>query len=162
MTSQQYIRVVRDNGDHDTNASDDFEFVPIVKQVPTGLWSPIASPTSKPNPNSDRMIDALTGYALHPAKPPQPGASSYIKDANLRYEVIPRDLAPDKTATVTYTPTANENALTTSFTDPDTTRNRAELLSTLGFDPTLAVDLTDSLLDAFVLPPQVVTSSQTS
>ncbi len=168
FVSQQRIRVIYDKK---SDASGDFVFVPVFKQVPNALWNPNASPTSSPGLNQPQLTQALTGYQLHPARPAKPGATSFIRDNSLQYNVTPRDLVPDVTVQVSYTdsppPQDGRQQLQDSLADTATVEQRRKLLDQLGsflratfnsdsFPRPPGVTSYGSLVDSFVRPPQVM------
>jgi hypothetical protein len=84
LTSTFDIRVTRDN----VRAESDFEFVPVFKKVPAGLWGE----SLIPDVNGQTFIEnALCGFELRPAIEPQPGQTSWIDRSALSYdtETIP-------------------------------------------------------------------------
>jgi len=90
------------------------------------------------------------------ATPPTPGASSYIKDKNLTYEVTPLAVDLPTVAPIRYAPTS-ATGFADTFTSDTATPYRVAILNELDMDPAQAVDLSPSLADAFVLPPKVAT-----
>jgi len=162
FASQQRIRVLREGID----ASADFAFVPVYKQTPRALWNPAASPTSSVGLNAERMVTAVTGFELHPAKPVVPGATQLIRDSALQYDVSPRDLITDAVNRVSYSvvPPTGPNSdgwanLKTALADPAAIERRRALLNQLGFVPARDVAIGDALSDSYVLPPSIMEAS---
>lgn len=145
--STQIIRITREQA----NISQDFAFVPITKQVPTAMWSARAGSANRPDLNAATTMQTLTGYALHPHKPPTPGASIYIGRNVLGYEVTVCSPAQDHAARMSFARADQplQDALTSNQTSKD-------WLKALGFDPATAVRLGGTLAGAFVRKPQVV------
>jgi hypothetical protein len=166
-TSRQVLRIRKQDPERDgtVDVSADFLCLPHFKPVPCALWNPDASPTSSPGVNQPRMIQALTGYQLHPAKPPTPGKTCFIRDDHLQYQVTPRDLAGDKIARVTYRSPQPETKvdprrnLHARLADPQAIQRRQNLLDQLGFTPARDVAIHESLVDALLLLPRVVTAA---
>ncbi len=149
LESIQLVQITRDG----SNAKAAFRFCPVRKAVPKALWNPAATPLSEPQLNATEMTQAVTGALLTPATPATPGVSTSIERGSLSYEVTVQPLTDDP-AKMSYTPSTS--TLSASWVDATTQTNRDDLLSAMGFDPAVMVDLSETLPKAFVDEPQLV------
>jgi hypothetical protein len=98
VNATQHITITFTDGTPESDVSGLFEFVPIFKAVPAGLWGkPNLTPDKKymypPDVNGERLLDnTLAGFEIKPAKPiREPAHSTWIDPGNLQYatELIP-------------------------------------------------------------------------
>jgi hypothetical protein len=98
VNATQHITITFTDGTPESDDSGLFEFVPIFKAVPAGLWGkPNLTPDKKymypPDVNGERLLDnTLAGFEIKPAKPiREPAHSTWIDPGNLQYatELIP-------------------------------------------------------------------------
>lgn len=141
----------------DDEASGSFQFVPIVKKLPTALWNPEGNGA----PDSDNHVEttpALTGYTMHPATLPLPGASHWVKDQSLEYESSEKHVREDGLR-LTRASTPTPPAKIRRRASPPLPMPDPALLVAMGFDPHDDVRLADSLPRAFVVRPVMSTLS---
>lgn len=82
LISTHSITVTRDN----VAVNDDFQYAPVLKNVPAGLWGN----TFSPGPNDKAFVrDTLAGFELTPAAQPAPGETHDVERANLQYATTP-------------------------------------------------------------------------
>jgi len=138
-------------------AETDFDFVPIKKKVPAGLWGK----TLTPSLNGQGFIDgALSGVEIRPKNPPAPGVTSDIERANLQYDPTNIQDAyywePFKAFNAApESDDARRELIRAGIMRGDTVAARNRLLQELGLSVSLT--LSEAAADAFAVPPQVGT-----
>jgi hypothetical protein len=151
LTSKHKIAISRDGKD----AVEDFEFAPVLKSVPAGMWGG----SLKPDLNGEAMIeDVLAGFEIKPAKPPAPGKTHAIPRDNLQYETTPMHKAYQFVAARQFSGDREQGRqkIHDSIVEPKTVKARNQLLGALGFEPEQELaDLDESTADAFLMDPQV-------
>jgi hypothetical protein len=136
-------------------AEADFDFVPIKKKVPAGLWGNSLTPSI----NGQGFIDgALSGFEIRPKMRPAPGVTADIDRANLQYD--PTDVQnafywenfkPFNAST--ESDDARRERIRASLAQTETVEARDRLLRDLGLSVNLTIN--ESTADAFSVPPQV-------
>src|SRR5262249_16282511 len=80
LITKHKIEIVNDAGQP---VEDDFDFVPIKKKAPAGLWGNSLTPSI----NGQGFIEeALSGFEIRPKTQPAPGVTSDIERADLQYD----------------------------------------------------------------------------
>jgi hypothetical protein len=164
-TSTHTIRIVRLRPGGEDPAAMDFRFEPVVKSFPSALWGQSKNPGDN---LGARTLPALAGYEIVPRTPVQPFVSCPIVRRDLTYEVTDLPMGEDPSrpragyAAGDLRPeTRTDDAAEREALRRDlgaTHERRRGLLAALGFEPATAVDLSDSLADAFVVPPRRIAS----
>ena len=137
------------------SAEDDFDFVPVKKRAPAGLWGKSLTPSV----NGQGYIEqALSGFEIRPKNPPAPGMTSDIDIGALQYDPTNvRDAfswEPFKSFSVsTESDDARRERIRSGLMQAETIEARNRLLQSLGLSPNLT--LSESTADAFSVPPQV-------
>lgn len=150
LTTKQIVSITKDG----THVEDEFEYIPIKKQVPAGLWG--TSPT--PKLNGEKFIEnALSGFEIKPGNPPKPGQTYAVDRSNLKFE--PED-APAGYRWEPQTPfnpskLEDEKRRDSISNTLLQNSNRNSLLENMGFDPNQDVDLNTEVADDFLVAPQV-------
>jgi hypothetical protein len=135
----------------------DFDFVPLKKKAPAGLWGKSLTPSV----NGQGYIEqALSGFEIRPKARPAPGVTADIDRANLQYDPTNVQNAfywetfkPFNSAT--EDDDARRERIRASLTRAETVAARNQLLRDLGLSVNLT--LNGSTADAFSVPPQVGT-----
>ena len=123
-------------------------FLPSVERVPRALWNPDASRDGVIGLNDPDTVDAVTGYTVHPAKPARPGASKTVEAQDLQFTMagsVPGPAAAGLTSGF-YPQGAATDLESSGLGVP-------AFAEALGFDPARDIRLSDSLCDAFIVPP---------
>ena len=154
LKCDQSIKVERLNVDGTSwnDCSAKFNYHVRTKKAPTALWGT----KLKPGVNDRQFIDnTLAGLEIEPGEPPTAGRIKEIDRSFIRYETTPIDNAIqwfDGTAfnAAELDEAGARNEINTSI---KTNTGRDALLESLGI--TAPIDLTDSIANAYVLPPQI-------
>lgn len=134
----------------------EFEYIPIYKNAPTGLWGQ----SLKPDLNQDGFINkTLSGFEIRPKNQPEGGHNQTIDRSKLQYKTEPlndayRWLNFQPFTAETLDDNARRKKIKTSI-EQNSTRN--DLLAALGFDKQEIdkIKLNPSLAKKFLLAPQV-------
>lgn len=144
-----------ESGDFGTPISE-FTLVPVAKDVPAGLWG-----TSLiPEVNSDSLITGtMSGFEVVPAVPASPGVSADIERSDLQFNIDSHDDAYTWESVASFVAqdldeSSRDTAINNTIEDTSVVTTRNNLLSALGFDSS-AVDVTASIVDDFLIAPQV-------
>ncbi|MBO1349177.1 MAG: hypothetical protein EBE86_018095 [Hormoscilla sp. GUM202] len=132
----------------------DFQYIPILKKVPAGMWGKDLSPDL----NGTKFIDnALSGFEIKPGKPPVPGQTHAVDRSNLQFEPEPASAdyrwesqTPFQASTL-KDDQRRERISNTLVQNP----SRDRLLQNMGFDPSKYVDLNKEVAADFLIAPQV-------
>jgi hypothetical protein len=135
--------------------SGDFQYAPILKQVPAALWGESMTPVL----NGPAFVqNTLAGFTVTPAQPPDPGVSVQVDQAVLA--------AAPQTVSRAYRWTDQVPAFTPDTQDDATRRKtidaaltsaapvRQAILQALGIDPG-QVRLNSELAEVFVISPEI-------
>lgn len=135
----------------------DFEFRPVLKNVPVGLWGE----TLTPDMNGPGFVrDTLAGFELRPAARPAAGATADIARSALQFE---NEDAPTVYIWGAHSPfvasplddAARRGSIADTIKSDATNAKRAPLLTALGF--AAGVDLSKYDGGAFIIAPQIET-----
>ena len=142
--------------------SDEFEYTPIYKNVPTGLWGE----SNSNNPNRTRFIEnVLSGATIKPANPPKPGQTQAIPRKNLAYDTESVDNAYQWNSFSTFAQNTEinedirERNIGASITSEAVKNARKSLLQSLGLSDT-EIDLEEfetekGIEQAFIVAPEL-------
>ena len=152
LTTSHTVAITTSGG---AAAESDFEFVPVLKRVPTGLWGQSITPSLKA---AAYVEQALTGFEIRPKGAPAPGVTADISSDALRYEPVGLDDAYAWADATPFVATGDEDeqrreAIRESLLSEETAGVRAQLLADLGV--TATVSLSVAAVDAFTVAPQV-------
>jgi len=140
------------SGDPDFNSNDYFQYAPILKNVPVGLWGESLTPKL----NGKRMINqALAGFEIKPKNPPTPGETQAINISELKYTTIPVDKAYNFEIFLAFQSDnldGQQKRDKIKNTIVSTQPAREQLLKELGFT---CGDLTPSVANQFLIAPQI-------
>ncbi|HKQ08990.1 MAG TPA: DUF6603 domain-containing protein [Blastocatellia bacterium] len=155
LSSKYYITILRNGTEW---AGEDFQYAPVLKKVPAGLWGQSVSPSLK----APAFIEpALTGFDISPGKLPTPGETADIERENLQYDPIPIRDAYRWETYLAFAATSAEAAQRTeeirrTITDPAVAATREQLLTTLGVTAPIVL-AADDVADSFLIPPEIGT-----
>ncbi len=151
-------------------SSEDFQFIPVTQDIPTGLWGnanvKIATVRGEkkerllpPEPNEDQFLkNTLSGFRIVPKEKTDVCSTNSIDVGLLLHDTHPIDnvYAWQKFTAFSASPEKDE-ARTTKIknTIANTSNSRKQLLDSLGFNADKDVKLNPSVADAFVIAPQV-------
>lgn len=132
-----------------------FDFEPVLKRVPVGLWGQSLTPSIK---GQAFVEDALTGFEIRPKDATKPGVTADIPTDTLRYdpETVTDAYAWDAAAPFVATAdddAARREAIRKSLTGDAASKAREQLLSELGV--VAAINLSPSVADSFTVAPLV-------
>jgi hypothetical protein len=155
LITKHKIQINRIVGGEVESAEDDFDFVPVKKRAPAGLWGKSLTPSV----NGQGYIEqALSGFEIRPKNPPAPGMTSDIDIGALQYD-------PTNVQNAFYwetfksfnvspeTDDARRARIRSGLMQAETIEARNRLLQDLGLSSNLT--LSESTADAFSVPPQV-------
>ena len=161
--SKYHISVVKIQGEgKEESQGSNFQCVPIVKNIPTGLWGE----SNSNNPNRARFIDnVLSGYKIKPAKPPTPGETQAIDRRNLAYDTQAVDNAYQWNSFASFSASqetdedTRERNIGASITSKAVAKARQSLQQSLGLSD-FEIDLEEFTTDkgieqAFIIAPQL-------
>ena len=144
---------------NDNNVNEEFIFIPILKQVPSGLWGEGFIPD---NPNGVQFIEnALSGFTVRPAIPPTAGKSEAIAyDKLLLDKEIEGGVYAWQNITLPalISETDSTDIIQKYLKNQNFKIERNILLANLGFDIMQDVSIDDSIVDDFLGNPQIVES----
>lgn len=148
LSTTQTIIITKEG--HDAN--EDFQYIPILKNVPVGLWGDSLTPTL----NGNKTIKStLAGFEIKPKTPPKSGETQAIDISQLKYTSTLIDKAYHWENFLTFQTDQLEEAdriKKIEKTIVSTQQTRAQLLKALGFT---ANNLTPSVAHQFLIAPQV-------
>ncbi|MBD2357426.1 hypothetical protein H6G41_22870 [Tolypothrix sp. FACHB-123] len=165
LTKSEYSIYITKNGQKLSQEESKlkFVFIPIVKNIPSGLWS--ESNTNDPN-RKGFIENVLSGYTIKSANPPTPGATQSIDQDKLDYGVKTVNFTSQWQLFSTFTknPEDDENneQIGIKNTILSKSNNRDSLLQSLDLSD-IVIDLDDfktneGVKQAFVIPPQLIAS----
>jgi hypothetical protein len=155
LSTKHKIQIDRIVDQVGVSAEDYFDFVPIKKRAPAGLWGKTLTPSVN---GRDYIEQALSGFEIRPKNPPEPGMTSDIDIGALQYD-------PTNVQNAFYWETFNSFSVSPDSDDArrerirsslmreETIAARNRLLQDLGLSSNLT--LSESTADAFSVPPQV-------
>ena len=133
-------------------AGEAFDYRPILKKVPTGLWGQTLTPVL----NGPHYIDeALTGFEMTPQAEPVPGITHDIDQRRLQYETTVETAVYQWQPYLTLTPETQPQRQTIrdGLVSQATNQKRQRLLDALGVDA--PIDLKAAVADDFLITPQI-------
>jgi hypothetical protein len=149
----------------DRSVEADFEFTPVLKNVPAGLWGSSFAPAL----NGQALVEqALTGFEIKPKRPPTSGETRDIDRRLLQYSdpILIDDafnFKPFKAFTAEPYGDAQSGEsideqkrtrIKNSFVRKETIDARNRLLQALGFSAK-EIDLSETIADAFLIAPAI-------
>ncbi len=152
LTSKQTITIKREG----KNVETDFEFIPILKNVPAALWGQSLTPDL----NGQAFIrQALSGFEIRPKVRSNPGETLAIDRRKLQY-ADPEMIADaydweilNAFTSVSTDETQRRQSIGNSIVSDSTSGVRGQLLQALGVSA--EIDLSDEVADAFLITPQI-------
>lgn len=153
LKTKQTIEITKTGGSVEEN---DFEYIPILKKVPAGMWGNSLSPDL----NGTKFIDnALSGFEIKPGTPQTAGQTRKVERKKLQLEAHSGDNRH-------YSWEKNQIKFNASNDQDETRRQnisknlvtnaaRNSLLQNMGFDPNEDVDLNKEVAADFLVAPQV-------
>jgi len=156
LETKHTITITR-NGE---NVEQEFQYIPILKKVPIGLWGqpPSSDQPLTPSVNGQQFIEnVLSGFEIKPNKTHKPGKTQAVDRANLQYE-------PERAANhyfwepqIPFQADSSGDSNRRDRIRATVTKNsgRENLLKSLGFDPDRDVDLSEAIADDFIITPQI-------
>ncbi len=150
IATQYFISVRRDE-EHDAHV--EFEFKPIEKKFPAGLWG-----QGKQKAGGERLVSAIGGLHIEPHDPVAPGRTKPIERRNLDYQVYAghRDVAVPPVIYKETSPADPAQTVKHSLGEAAVIERRKGILASLDFDPDQYGRLSPSLADAFIGQPVIV------
>jgi len=153
----EHIITITRNG---KNVEEEFQYIPILKKVPTALWG---QPPSNDKPlmssaNGQQFIeDALSGFEIKPKEMHNPGQTQAVDRVNLQYEPEPAVNRYSWETLIPFQADSSEDSDRRDRIRNTVTKNsmRENLLKSLGFDPDRDVDLNEAMANDFIIPPQI-------
>lgn len=142
---------------HEEHVEDDFEYTPILKNVPSGLWGESMAPEL----NGNRFIsNALSGFEIRPGKQPEPSETKAIDYGALQYHTDPINDAYVWENFITFELESSceckrREEIRERIVSCCTKKARNNLLKALDLCPG-EVDLDGSIADDFLIAPQIV------
>ena len=151
-------RVEKDSKGIEKNhaVENDFEFTPILKNVPVGLWGEELSPSI----NGKKLIQqAFSGYEITPKARPKSGATAAVDNRNLQYvdpKIISDAFKWDSMRK--FTPGFSDemqrrNEIKAGIVSEKVSDSRKRILQSLGIDE--EIDLGEKIADEFFVAPLV-------
>lgn len=153
----KHIITITRNGQ---NVEKEFQYIPILKKVPTGLWGPPPSNDKPltPSVNGQQFIEnVLSGFEIKPDKTHDPGQTQAVDRVNLQYEPEPAANRYSWETQIPFQADSSEDSDRRDRIRATLTKNskRENLLKSLGFDPDRDVDLNEAIANDFIIPPQI-------
>lgn len=157
LTSTHFVTITYT--DEKTNVSRNiesafFKFVPILKNVPAGLWGESLAP----NLNAPGFVEqALTGFEISPKDPPAPGTTMTIPRTKLQFEdpdVVSDAFIPQVAAPLTFDRGDDDDRRKTIDGEIAQNAVRAQVIAALGI--TAEISLSAAVADEFLISPQIV------
>ncbi len=157
LRSVHTITITRDG----KSVEEEFEFRPILKNVPAGLWGQSLTPDLK----AEALIKGvLSGFEIRPQKPHQPGETQPFPRSNLQYEIEPianayywEELPPFKPSSLEEAP--RREKIKDSIEQVN--GKRESLLKALGVSEEISeeINVGQSIAYDFLIAPQIEESS---
>jgi hypothetical protein len=155
LTSTQTITIKRDG---DVVPEDDFEYTPIFKKVPAGLWGESLTPAV----NGKQFVeDALSGFEIRPKMRSKPGETAAIERSKLQEDGFSGEVAYqwENVKTFAAAPFNSEQERRQKLRDSlaASATGRNTILSALGFttDDMSKIALNAAQADDFLIAPQI-------
>lgn len=153
----EHIITITRNGQ---NVEEEFQYIPILKKVPIGLWG---QPPSNDKPlmssvNGQQFVEsALLGFEIKPKEIHNPGQTQAVDSVNLQYEPEPAANGYSWETQIPFQADSSEDSDRRDRIRNTVTKNsmRENLLKNLGFDPDRDVDLSEAIADDFIITPQI-------
>jgi len=155
LVTSQTISITRSTGEA---AEDLFEFIPILKDAPAGLWGE-ADASLKPKLNGQGFVkQTLAGFEVRPKQPAAPSETTDIACSLLQSEPEP---VPDAYGWTEFAPfraaalddEQRRQTLSDTLTRAEVASVRDELLRAL--EVTTPVNVSEATAGAFLIPPQI-------
>jgi hypothetical protein len=152
LSSTQMIQIVREDGTH---VEDEFDYLPIFKNVPIGLWGQSLTADL----NGDKFVNnALSGFEIKPKNRVAAGETALISRSQLQFNTETLDNAYQWEILDTFAPAPLEDAVRKNIietTIDNPTRN--QLLRSLGLSDVeiQGITLSASVADDFSIAPQI-------
>lgn len=161
-------KVIRNQKEVNDEVNNKFDFTPISKQVPTGLWGKPPDNGDKnrvlpPDANGDRFVEnTLAGFKLVPKNPLEPEATAAICTQKLQSSTIPyknvyswEEIVQFQSIPLNHKNDSDPNSkpsqiIRNSIATHDTKKTREKLLEALNFDPTWDVNVSSAIADEFL------------
>jgi hypothetical protein len=148
LSSTHTIKITR-NG---TEAADnDFDFAPVLKRAPAGLWGQSVTPSL----NGQAFVEsALSGFEIRPKGQPAAGETRDIDCANLSDSAETIGAAYRWESFESFTPVSGSDEQRRAMMRPGITDQGKILLSNLGLNR-IEITVSDSTINAFLIAPQI-------
>jgi uncharacterized protein DUF6603 len=155
LLTKQTITIVKvQEPADDLPANDWFDFVPIKKKVPAGLWGQSLVPALN---SQDFINDTLAGFEIKPRAKPTPGVTAAIDPGELQYTTEHVDRAFSWERIAKFAGSQGENdwkgTISNSLTDAATANARGQLMDSLGI--TTEITVGGKTANAFLGAPQI-------
>jgi hypothetical protein len=135
----------------DAPVENEFEFTPVLKDVPAGLWGDSLTPKL----NGTAFVkQALSGFEIRPKEQPKPGETKAIDRTKLQFEEpekISNAYGWEKIAA--FRPGPAGAKIGDTITKDSTASARTQLLTALGVSA--EIDLSDTVAASFLVAPQI-------
>lgn len=162
LVSTHKIEIIRKdtvvNNDKDIVVNDDFAYTAILNKVPSALWGEGFIPTDV---NASQFVEnALCGFTITPAKPPQAGKSQDISYKKLllnssesggKWQWETADSYQPKLRTA-----SNTEKMGTEISMKSVHEKRQQLLENLGFSPETDVTINESFINELLDEPHLI------
>lgn len=153
----EHIITITRNGQ---NVEEEFQYIPILKKVPIGLWGqpPSNDKPLTPSVNGQQFVEsALSGFEIKPKEMHNPGQTQAVDRVNLQYEPEPAANGYSWETLIPFQADSSEDSDRRDRIRNTVTKNsrRENLLKSLGFDPDRDVDLNEAIANDFIIPPQI-------
>jgi hypothetical protein len=157
FSSKQTISITRydDLAGKDEHVEDDFDFIPVLKKVPVGLWGQTLTPPL----NGQAFVEqTLAGFEIRPKNQPAPGMTASVQRSYLQFDTtpVPDAYAWESQAPFVATELDREQAIeviSDSLSNDATIAAREELLNALGVSA--LINLSGAAATAFLIQPQI-------
>jgi hypothetical protein len=154
--SSTYTISMTNNNTHVETA---FAYTPVLKSMPVGLWGQ----STQSDPNAPQFVDnALAGFEIRPAAPPDSGGTAQIERSKLLYdpEVVSSAYAwttPTPFQSQTLDDSQSRQIISSSIASTAVETMRQQISVALGITADIELDQTvaATLADAFVVSPQI-------
>lgn len=132
-----------------------FEFIPILKDVPAGLWGQTMTPDLK---GQTFIKEALCGFEIRPAGEPIADVTKTIERSKLQYSKETIESAYDWAIYDTFQATTQNDsqrkeAINETIISPDSSETRTRLMEAFGVSADIS--LSGKTADAFLIAPIV-------
>jgi hypothetical protein len=154
--SSTYTISMTNNNTHVETA---FAYTPVLKSMPVGLWGQ----STQSDPNAPQFVDnALAGFEIRPAAPPDSGGTAQIERSKLLYdpEVVSSAYTwttPTPFQSQTLDDSQSRQIISSSIASTAVETMRQQISVALGITADIELDQTvaATLADAFVVSPQI-------